>query len=237
MTWPNTKNMINLARWLQLLKHLEEKGHILLHEFLMIANDGIIQPMKSYKNLGTPILSFSDNAYWLDLELIAFKLFHQLQYDRLLGPFPQTCTHIMTNKPVIPNSSGKGYKLWRSPVFVVRKPQFKKWREVEDYGAAITGNSLNDIGYQELKHIKYSTVVDRCVAYFGCKFASVLDWADAFKQIPIHRFQWTKFSFNFLGKTYISPVGQFGYYLLPLTFSKFSQTAKLLHPAIQAVKM
>ena len=68
--------MINLARWLQLLKRLEEKGHRLLHEFPVIANGGIIQPMKPYKNLGTPIISYTDNAYWLDLELIAFKLFH-----------------------------------------------------------------------------------------------------------------------------------------------------------------
>ena len=86
---------------------------------------------------------------------------------------------------------------------------------------------MNDIGFPELKHIKYSTVVDRCIAYLGCTHGSVLDWKTAFKQIPMHFSQWSLHSYDFQKRTYIPSSCQFGFYLLPCTFIKFSQTAKL----------
>ena len=175
VTWPKPKSTINLHRWILLLKNLEEEGYKMLHEFPGIHNGGIIQPMQSYKLLGTPLLSYTHNAFWADMELLAYKIYLQLTQCRLLGPFPKKCTHFIATKQASVNSSGKGYEIWKSPLFVVRKTDIGKWREVQDYSAASLGKSLNDIGYHELKHIKYSTVVDRCVTYWGCKFGSVLD--------------------------------------------------------------
>ena len=157
-----------------------------MQEFPGIHNGGIIQPMKSYDSLCTPLLSYTHNAFWADLELLAYKIYLQHTQCRLLRPFPKNCTHFIAKKQASVNSIWKIYKIWKSPVFVVRKPNIDKWREVQDYSAASLGKSFNDIGYQELKHIKYSIIVDMCIAYWGCKFGSVLYCESAFKQVTMH---------------------------------------------------
>ena len=55
----------------------------------------------------------------------------------------------------------------------------------------------------------------------------MLDWQTAFKQIMMHRTQWSLFSFEFLDKLYIPSVVQFDWNQAPKTFSKFSKSAAL----------
>ena len=79
VSWPNAKSTINLHQWSLLIDKLEAHGYILRHEFPGIKNGGIIQPSKSLKKLGKPVLSYTDNAHYLDLELLAYKIVQQLQ--------------------------------------------------------------------------------------------------------------------------------------------------------------
>ena len=164
-----------MHQWSLLIDKLEAQGYVLRHEFPEIRNRGILQPIKFTSKLGTPLLSYTESAHYLDLELIAFKIVQQLQKYQLLGSFPADATHFIAQKPASVNKQKKGDIIWRCPIFVVRKTIFEKWCEVQDYSASVSGNSLNDISFHELKHIKYSTVADRCIAYLGYTHGSVLD--------------------------------------------------------------
>ena len=97
---------------------------------------------------------------YLELECMAYKAIGKLDKGITMGPLPENTTHIDPKKKIGPNTK-TGVQLHHSPMFVVKRPNMDKWREVVHFGAAAEhGKSFNDCLHQDQKSIYYSSPND-----------------------------------------------------------------------------